>query len=47
MQRIRITSVEEIDFTNPKVVASLAKAYAVILQDKEHATKCKKDSYNK
>lgn len=34
MQRIRINSVDEIDFSNPAVVKSLAKAYAVLLKDK-------------
>ena len=29
-QRIRITSIDEIDFSHPEVIESLAKAYALL-----------------
>lgn len=42
VKRIRIEKVEDIDFNDPAVVKSLAKAYAVLLKDKDSKGKnCK------
>lgn len=34
MERIRIEKIDEIDFSKPEVIKSLAKGYAVLLKDR-------------
>ncbi len=38
MKRIRIEDVNQIDFTNPAVIKSLAKAYSILLKDIKSST---------